>query len=386
MFGQETLNLADAIARKSGNDALQVFIESDLLQKEFGSHISSSIISGACPAITQVPSNERFAPSKGECIHIVIEFPPLSLFDFLSPLGRPVFAATFMSLLSALWLARYFLQPLEILKTGLKSLAKGNFNTRISGMIGKRSDEIATVAHDFDQSASKLEILNQSQKRLFHDISHELRSPLSRLRAATGVLEKNTSRLPIMLERINRECNRLDSLVGEILTLAQLETDQPQSLEKQRVDIIELIAAIVSDASFEGQAKNISIQFDASKSIMAQVNEELLTRAIENVIRNSIKFCDAGGHIEIVTSLSPDKQNLNIRIKDDGPGLDESELETIFKPFTKSGNSIDKQGAGLGLSIAQRAIELHEGQITADSYDSHGLIIAINLPLQPFAA
>jgi hypothetical protein len=331
------------------------------------------------PAATAI---SRLVQTPDGCISITAKRMRYSIVAKILGFWPIIFAGIITSLASALWLARYLLWPLETLQSGLRSLAKGDFHVRIGKTFGHRKDEITAVGHDFDIAAAKLDDFHLSQQRLFHDVSHELRSPLSRLQAAAGILKQNPARLPDLLLRINREIDRLDGLVEEILTLAQLESGEPYQFDKQPVDLVELVNAIVEDGAFEGQAHGVILEVIGVDTAVSHVNGELIYRAIENVIRNAIKYSEPGGKVVIRTAILAGGKALQIRVEDTGPGLPDSQMEAIFRPFVRAESTGDaRAGVGLGLAITRQAIELHGGSVRAHKAQPRGLIVEIIVPL-----
>ncbi|WP_337692723.1 histidine kinase dimerization/phospho-acceptor domain-containing protein [Agrobacterium vitis] len=166
----------------------------------------------------------------------------------------PLASALIASAISAIWLARYLIRPVAHLRHGLSALAYGRFNVRIGDKMDGRKDEVTALAHDFDASAARLQELQEVQQRPFHDVSHELRLPLSRLQAAIGVLRQNPSKLEIMMDRMGGEIERIDGMVGEILTLARLTAGSGSNVV-QTLDLMDLLNGIIEDAALEGQAR-----------------------------------------------------------------------------------------------------------------------------------
>jgi hypothetical protein len=242
-------------------------------------------------------------------------------------------------------------------------------------------DEITALSHDFDVTAAKLEELQESRKRLFHDISHELRSPLSRMQAALGLLKKNPAKLDIVMPRMEREIERLDSLVEEILTLARLGSPKSRIVERQSLDVIDLLNAIIDDAAFEAQPRQITITFAGIESFVSQVNGELICRAVENVMRNAVKYSGEGTSISVSAQISIDR-SLDISVSNSGPFVSPEDVERIFEPFTRLLENEIMAGHGLGLAIARRAIESHGGNVSAWSNPDGGLTVRLRLPQQ----
>lgn len=314
------------------------------------------------------------------------------------PFAKPYVTAAAISMLAALLLARYLSRPIQLLRLAMHSVAEGRFETRISPLMGARRDELADLGSDADRMAAQLEQFRERKKRLMHDISHELRSPLARMKAACGVAQQNPARAQDMMNRIDREVERIDFLVEEILTLARLEAAKTSEapLARNRVDLIDILTAIVDDASFEGLARGVNVKFDATQvfagcdqqasqrvhgSFVCEVNSEMIYRGFENVIRNAVKFTGDG------TTVRVEARRMNggailVRVTDQGPGITPGETEHIFEPFQKGlEGQHASRGHGLGLAIAKQAFEYHQGTISAqNSKQGSGLTVEIVLP------
>jgi hypothetical protein len=333
-----------------------------------------------CTARTPI-SALAFDRHAGQCYHIEIAVEPSHPLDVYAPLLLPPLAALLTSSISAFFLARYLVNPVMTLRAGLSALASGNFGARIGRVFGWWMDEITALSHDFDVTAAKLEELQESRKRLFHDISHELRSPLSRMQAALGLLKKNPAKLDIVMPRMEREIERLDSLVEEILTLARLGSPKSRIVERQSLDVIDLLNAIIDDAAFEAQPRQITITFAGIESFVSQVNGELICRAVENVMRNAVKYSGEGTSISVSAQISIDR-SLDISVSNSGPFVSPEDVERIFEPFTRLLENEIMAGHGLGLAIARRAIESHGGNVSAWSNPDGGLTVRLRLPQQ----
>ncbi|WP_137158339.1 HAMP domain-containing sensor histidine kinase [Rhizobium sp. FKL33] len=312
------------------------------------------------------------------CYHIEIVKDRVSYFDRYAPAVLPILAGLMASVISSFLLASYLVSPIMKIRSGLKTLAGGDFRVRIGGKLGRRRDELATLGKDFDVTAAKLEELDAAQKRLFHDVSHELRSPLSRLQAAVGLLRKNPARLEDLLPRMEREIKRQDGLVEEILTLARLGPNTAASLERERIDVLDLVAAIIDDAAFEAQAKGVAMDYSGVQSFVTRVNGELIYRAIENVARNAVKYSPPASRIIIAATVAADGQTLELAIRNPGPTVSKEDVEKIFRPFTRLQES--ESGYGLGLAITRRAIEAHGGSVEASANAAGGLTVTIIIP------
>ena len=298
--------------------------------------------------------------------------------DYIWPRLIPWVSIVMAAALAAFWLARNLVRPITHIRNGLSALAHGRFDVRISDEMAGRRDELGRLAADFDATATRLEDLRLSQRRLFSDVSHELRSPLTRLQASLGVIEQNPGRLTAMIERISREIDRMDGLIGEILTLARLADRPGTEIERQTVDLVDLLQEIVVDAAFEAQARAVRIELRAPEHFIANVNGELIYRAFENVIRNAVKYTAVGSLVLIESEIQDDV--LVLKVIDQGPGLEELELDWIFQPFSRSQNAEPNSGYGLGLAIAKQAIESHGGSIVATLAEAGGLAVILNIP------
>ncbi len=306
-------------------------------------------------------------------------FPHNIMFELFDAPFFLLVMAILTSLLFSSWLARVISRPIETLRDGLKAVSQGHFDINVSQTLGKRYDEFADLGQDADSMAKKLKQSIHAQRRLLHDISHDLRSPLARLQLAIGLMRQKPENSELMLQRIEQECHRLDSLVGEVLMLARMESGVPLPKEDY-LDLVELLQSLVDDAQFEARDSDCMIALHVDEvlndGIIIQSRGELLLRAFDNLIRNALLHAGPRCHIEIsVYQKSPGL--LQIDIADNGPGIAEHTLSSIFEPFFRSNNN---QGSGLGLAITKRAIEAHGGTISAYNRESGGLCMHIELP------
>lgn len=289
----------------------------------------------------------------------------------------PIVAATLASLLFAALLAWYFSRPIRALQRAFDAAAAGDLAPKFDHaapaprLIG---DELAELGHDFDRMAAQLRTLMEGQRRLLHDVSHELRSPLARLQAAIGLAHQRPDRLQASLERIERESVRMDRLVGELLTLSRLEaaTALPPT---ECLDLVEMVDQIADDARFEAGAQ---VEVDAPEPVTVRGVPDLLWSAVENIVRNAVKH-GAGGRVDVC--VHPDGELVHIEVLDQGPGIALEHLGDVFEPFFRSNptrNNVD--GHGLGLAIAKRVVETHGGRIAAANRAEGGLRMTITLP------
>jgi signal transduction histidine kinase len=288
----------------------------------------------------------------------------------------PIGTSVLVSLVASLLLAWYFTRPVKRLRQALADLAAGRLDTRVGGDLAGQRDEIADLGQHFDDMARRMQQTVEAQRRLLHDVSHELRSPLARLQVAVGLVRQDPQRIASSLDRLETEIARLDRLVGELLTLSRLEAgDVP--VHRSQVDVIELLAGVVADARFEARANGRDLSWQEGAEYSIEGHRELLHRAFENVLRNAVKYTAAGTCVEVTTDRLPDGR-LRVSVCDRGPGVLPSELEAIFEPFRR-GAAAGVDGFGLGLTIARRAVSAHGGSVSAHNREGGGLCIEILL-------
>jgi two-component system, OmpR family, sensor kinase len=295
------------------------------------------------------------------------------------PLWFPISIIILASLVFSTLLAWYLSKPIRHLRGAFDAAAAGKLETRIGLHMGRWGDEISDLGRDFDHMAQQLQILLSSQRRLLHDVSHEIRSPLARLQAAIGLTRQQPEKPDAWLDRIEREAGRLDELVGELLTLSRLEVGMTSAADEE-VDVVDLVAGIADDARFEAEATGRRVLFFGAGAIFVRVRPELLHRALENVIRNAVKYTREGTAAEVRIEQWAASNRLIVTVSDQGPGVPETDLQAIFEPFFRSEAYGKTVGFGLGLAIARRAIEMHGGTIRALNRDGGGLCVEMVLP------
>jgi two-component system sensor histidine kinase CpxA len=286
-----------------------------------------------------------------------------------------VIAAAVMSLL----LARYVSSPIVRLQKASRSLAAGALHARVGAPFTRRRDEVGTLARDFDAMAERIEALVTSKETLLRDVSHELRSPLARIRMALALAQRRAGQeSQTDLDRIEREAERLDALVGQVMTLTRLRTASEPRRDVVRLN--ELIAEVVDDARFE--YPDARIDYSAAGEALLRGDADGLKSAVENVVRNALIYGDRSQPVEV--ALETRGATVTIRIRDRGPGVPEAELSRIFEPFYRTDKSRDhrQDGQGIGLAITTRVMELHRGTVTARNRPEGGLEITLELPLR----
>jgi two-component system OmpR family sensor kinase len=277
-------------------------------------------------------------------------------------------------------LAWYLTAPVQRIRAGFGALAKGDFSIRLGPSVGRRRDEIADLAHDFDMMAKRLDELVNARDRLLAGVSHELRSPLARLQLAIGLARQDPAKVGLSLDRISREAARLDEMVGELLTLSKLESGAGRT--EDYFDLAEIVKRVAEDAGFEAAPMGVCVQVeihpgDENRDWIVLGNGKLMSRAVENIVRNAIRFSGKGQQVRIVLERQPD--GFCLTVADQGPGVPEAELGALFKPFVQGAGG-DGKGFGLGLAIAERAVTAHGGAMTARNASSGGLAIAVRIP------
>ena len=295
-------------------------------------------------------------------------------------------------LFSAL-LAWYLTQPINRLRGGFDRLAHGDLAVRLKPAIGRRRDEIADLAGDFDTMAGRLQQLVDARDRLLHDVSHELRSPLARLNMAVGLARQapnpTPERVQETLSRIEYETGRLDVLVGELLTLSRVESGGPRP--DGYFEVEGLVRTVVADARFEADASGVEVRTNVADDggeaegprPTVKGDAELMRRAIENIVRNALRFSGRGQPVEVSVEADDAANCFVLRVADRGPGVPDEGLASMFEPFVRLHGAESGKGYGLGLAIARRTVLAHGGQIEARNREGGGLEVVIRLPFGP---
>jgi two-component system sensor histidine kinase CpxA len=242
------------------------------------------------------------------------------------------------------------------------------------------------MAQRIDNLVTRQKKLLDSQRRLLGDISHELRSPLTRLALASGLLQRKVGEdAKPLLSRIDRESERLNVLIGQLLTLARLDViPKPDVMDV--VDLNALIEEIVNDAAFEAVARNVQIEFNAPATCTLQGSGDLLRSAFENVLRNAIRYTVES--TAVVVELECNSKLISVTVSDHGPGVPEKDLPHLFEPFYRVAEARDRQsgGTGLGLAIAERTVTLHGGSMDALNRPKGGLSVCMSFPVSARAS
>lgn len=284
------------------------------------------------------------------------------------------------------WLARYVTTPLFKLRTTTNQLAEGHLGARVSTNLSKRRDEVGDLGRDFNMMAERLESMVKAQQRLLGDISHELRSPLARLGVALGLARQRSGvEANSALNRIERESDNLNEMISQLLTLTRLESGT-DSRKRSEVDLDALVREVSEDADFEARSLNRSVQVVASDKCSINGVEELLRSAVENVVRNAVRFTPEGTAVEVaLRKQNGSRDNFAvISVRDRGNGVPAESLEKIFRPFYRTEDARDRQsggGTGLGLAITERAVRMHGGTVQAVNAPEGGLAVEMRFHL-----
>jgi two-component system sensor histidine kinase CpxA len=271
-------------------------------------------------------------------------------------------------------LALYLTRPVRTLQKAVERFGHGDLTARAGSL---RKDELGDLARAFDTMAGRIETLLTAERRLLLDISHELRSPLARLAVAVE-LARSGDELDAALNRIQKEADRLNSLVGQLLQVTRAEGD-PASLRRDPVRLDQLVQQLVDDSALEATSHGCRVEYRPPEAVTVAGDAELLRRAVENVIRNAIRHSPPSTAVEV--ALARQNGRAVIHIRDHGPGVPEQALPRLFDPFYRVDTDRNRTsgGIGLGLSIARRAIELHKGSIRARNL-APGLEVELDLP------
>ncbi len=306
--------------------------------------------------------------------------PPLLGLPLLPELTLPLLFLL-VSALASIGLALTITRPLRQLQQQSLQFANGLLSARVQ-QAAERSDEIGELARGFNTMASQISTLLQNQQRLLRDISHELRSPLTRAQLAIALEQRQGG--GTQLPRLVQELDKIDQLLDELLTFSRLDAGQYQ-LALQELDVVELLEEIIRVNQLEAAQKQQQLQLDAPAQLLLQADSRLLARAVENVLRNAIKYSPPQSRIRL--QLQSDGQAAELRVQDQGPGIPPQALEQIFEPFYRvsDARTAGTGGTGLGLAIAAQAVKQHQGQIGAANLmleqQVQGLEIWLRLPL-----
>jgi two-component system sensor histidine kinase CpxA len=340
----------------------------------------------------------------GKRYTVVLELPPGPRV-FFGPHEIPGLGITIAVISSGLMcylLAWSMTSPVTRLRKAAQSLAAGDLSARTGAPASGRHDEMTELMRDFDRMAERIEGLVDSQSRLLKDVSHELRSPLARLSVALGLARQRAAsevdpevapELESSLNRIELEADRLNQLIQRLLTISRLESGT-DGIRKIRLSLRELVEQVAHDAEYESPGRgcrvtssvdlSVDSPAEAADEFLVEADPDLLRSAVENVVRNATRYTAEGTTVEVRLERQQSVKGgeVVVRVLDSGPGVPDEALQKIFEPFYRLDDARNRQtgGAGLGLSIADRAIRLHGGQLRASNRKEGGLEVEIRIP------
>ncbi|WP_462152045.1 ATP-binding protein [Pseudoalteromonas xiamenensis] len=304
--------------------------------------------------------------------------PPFWIRMRIMPWWEKLIAILLPSVLFSWWFSLRLTKPIQVLTAAAKEFARGKLSARVRHK-SRPQFELAQLSNEFNDMAQRIEDSMTTQKRLLGDVSHELRSPLTRLLLACGLLESGLNEQQTKyLQRIVKEANSLEEMLQNVLTLSRLE-GQNQMLEFSVQSLRSVLHDVLADASFEAQSANKTLSVNCPESLEVNCDSILFSSAVENIIRNAIKYANHQIEFTAITQ----NENLVIMITDDGPGASEEVLQKLCEPFyrTSESRSRDSGGIGLGLAIAHRAVLAHKGELILSQANPHGLTATITVPL-----
>ena len=360
--------LSEGVAADAYRDLVAKSLASDSVE------IENSTETALSARKMSLPSGERFV------LILRWERPRMTPFFGESPLRYIRYAGLLLTAFLLCWaLARYLSSPIGKLRQATQKLADGDLSARVADRVGNRRDELAALAKDFDLMAERIESLITSQQRLSRDVSHELRSPLARMNVALEIAkQKLNGEANPLINRIEAESQRLNDMISRLLTLSKLESGS-KDFDRRELNLKALVDQVASDADFEANAKGRSVKVISAVECRVLGSESLIQSAVENVLRNAVRYTREGTEVEV--SLTNGGGMAKLRVVDHGSGVPEAELNNLFRPFYRVGEARDRGsgGTGLGLAIAEQAILAHKGSIKARNTDD-GLEVEISLP------
>ena len=337
-----------------------------------------------------VAADQVVGPS-GRRYTFLVAIPPLSIKTLLTSFRISIVAqwgaGLFLVGIFCFWLARHITRPVVQLREAAGQIADGHLSTRVPPALHGRRDEIGLLGQHFDRMAERIESLVAGQQRLLSTVSHELRSPLTRLSLAAGLLRQcSHEEIVEYLDRIEFETEQLDKLIAQLLTLSRVESGADAGLVKEEIDLAGLIQEIAVDGNFEARARSCMVCVGPVESCVTTGVPDQVRRAIENVVRNAIRYTKAHSQVEITMRREGESPSATavIQVRDYGPGVPDTDLAKIFQPFYRvpSSDGSTTTGTGLGLAITERIVRMHRGAVRAVNAPEGGLIVELTLPLK----
>lgn len=347
------------------------------------------------PFLPSYPGSDRFAaervvgPSGREYIFFLIA-PGVPVRDLVAALGFEAFLGLAGVLLVAglfcFWLARHITDPVVKLRTAASQIADGQLGTRVPQSMQRRRDEIGVLSQQFDRMAERIQSLLADHEWLLSTVSHELRSPLTRLSVAAALLRQCPEEEKLeYVDRIELETEHLNKLIAQLLTLSRIESGVDANSRKQTIDLTNLVQEVAADGDFEAHFRSCRVSVGSMDQCVTTGIIDQIRTAIENVVRNAIRHTKVNSEVEITIKkrgIAP-KGAAVVSVRDHGPGVADSDLEKIFQPFYRvaQSNGSDSDGVGLGLAITERIARTHGGAVRAVNAPSGGLLVELEFPL-----
>jgi two-component system sensor histidine kinase CpxA len=418
MFAQQETR----ILRTRGVGALATYLESfeydpgvvnyvfDASGKDVLGRASSPQVQAAVAAMSQSPGQaqhvdtaeriiaEKIIDARGSSYVVVVDYPSPSVLNrsviefFSAENGGKLDRLALLRLGATLVvagvfcyvLARHLASPIERLRSATRKIASEQLQTRVDPSVLMRKDELADLGQDFDRMAERIEHLVTAQRQLLGDVSHALRSPLARLNVALGLArQRGATGAAEHLDRIERETERLNALIGQLLLMARV--DSGVDLERKVVfDLSTVLDEVATDADYEARNRNCTVRVDSRRECLVEGTRDVLRGAVENVVRNAVRHTAEGTTVQISmdTMRVGDRFHAVVHVRDHGPGVPAGELENLFTPFYRvpDRGANGPHGSGLGLAITRRTFEVFGGTATAVNADGNGLIVTLVLP------
>ncbi|MDT8377044.1 MAG: ATP-binding protein [Mariprofundaceae bacterium] len=345
--------------------------ESGLIESEFEGHKVISLPLGG-------PEGRHYRLISEPRIHSSASGYEMRIFRRID--GSRMVIALVVTALICLLFAYLLVRPIRQIEQMARSFGEGDLSVRSA--LGKRRDEVGDLAREFDEMADRIESMMQAQQRLLRDVSHELRSPLARLQVALELARKQSGKEAVtQLDRIGREARQIDAMIGDMLALVRLESGEAGQPEAC-VELSELVESVVADANFEFADQHKQIRILESVPAIVKGDASLIHSAIENVVRNAMKYTPVDTTVDVFVKHSMPEQ-VEIEVHDHGAGVPEESFSRLFDPFYRVGEARDRQsgGFGLGLSIVARVVRSHGGSVHAENGAGGGLRVRLVFPL-----
>lgn len=336
-------------------------------------------------ASESVADTERLAlvlPERGGAVAVGEQRRPSRWMFFLVPETLPyrLLAIVVVTGAISVLLARYLSRHLRTLRAAASRLGAGDFSVRVSSQLVGADSEALALGEELDRMSERIQTLLETQRRLLRDVSHELRSPLARLAIALELARrKSPAEAHEALGRIEREADRLNEMIAELLTLSRLESGV-DGKGAGPVDLSDTTRELLADVAFEAEQRGVRIQSEIAPALVLDGHAELLRRAVENVVRNAVRFSPDDGEVRV--ELGERDGTFVLTVRDRGPGVPAESLPRLFEPFYRVGDDRARHngGSGIGLAITQGAVALHGGTVAAENAEGGGLRVTLRLP------